>query len=144
MLSYRRYASAVAVFATALYLALLVAVFGLIALATGREPVSGDGPLLGPIAAAAAVAVVLAVLLLAALRTPREHVRGSALRPLVAGIGAYLAYAVFTFGFLGWYAVAAGLIALVVVLLFQLVIGARFDVRGRPRWPWENDDETDA
>jgi hypothetical protein len=51
-------------------------------------------------------------------------------------------YVVFALGQLGsLYAIVAGIAAFVVTLLYQLVLVGRFRDRGRPRWPWESDDD---
>ena len=61
----RAYAAVVAVFATFLYLALVVAAFGLISLATDTEVISDPsaGPLVGPVMTGAAVLTLFAFLL---------------------------------------------------------------------------------
>jgi hypothetical protein len=159
---FRRYAATVAVFATGLYLALVIAVFGVISLLAGIEVVADPraGLLTGPIAAAAATLLVLAGLLAIALRIPEEQQRVGILRALAIGAGAYLAYAFFgalavLFGradplaalfflgttLIGPFAVAAGLIAFLIAVFYMLVLASRVAERGRPKWPWEKHDD---
>ena len=42
---------------------------------------------------------------------------------------------------LSWYSLTVAVAAFAVTLLYQLVLVGRFRQRGRPRWPWEHDDE---
>jgi len=160
MQGFRKYAATVAVFASGLYLALVIAVFGMISLLADIEVIADPraGALTGPVATAAATLVVIGCLLLIALRIPESRQRISALAALGIGVGAYLAWALFAaiaflftsgdpvgalifFGTLltGPFAVASGIIAFVVALLYMLVLASRVADKGRPRWPWEND-----
>jgi hypothetical protein len=160
--NFRKYAATVAVFATGLYLALLIAVFGVVSLLAGVE-VIGDaraGQWPGPVASAAATLLVLGCLLLIALRVPEARQRVAPLTALGVGVAAYLVWALFAgFSFLigrgdplgaliffgglltGPFAMTAGIIAFVVALLYMLVLASRVADRGRPRWPWENEDD---
>lgn len=158
----RAYATVVACFAAGLYLALLVAAFGLISLATDTEVIADPaaGPLVGPIMTGAAVAVLLVLLIVIGTRVPGDQQRIAPLTAIGSGIACYLAYCLaggvagalvagdvlhfvlFAVGQLGSvYAIAVGVAAFLVTLLYQLVLVGRFRQRGRPRWPWEGDDE---
>jgi hypothetical protein len=159
----RAYATVVAFFAAMLYAAVLVGAFGLIALATDSDPVADPaaGPLLGPVMVVAAVLMLLVFLIVLGTRVPGDRQRVS---PAVAfGVGV-ACYAVFiaaggvagAFGhpddpfhfvlfalaqLVRWPAITAGIAAFVVTLLYQLVLVGRFRQRGRPRWPWERDED---
>jgi len=158
----RAYAIVVACFAAGLYLAVLVAAFGLISLGTDTEviPDRSAGPLVGPIMAGVAVAVLLVLLIRTGIRVPGEQQRIAPLTALGAGLACYLAYcltggvagalatgdllhfALFAAGQLAsLYAIAVGVAAVVVMLLYQLVLVGRFRQRGRPRWPWERPED---
>lgn len=158
----RAYAIVVACFAAGLYLALLVAAFGLISLATDTEVIADPaaGPLVGPIMTGAAVAILLVLLVVTGTRVPGDQQRIAPLTAIGAGVACYLAYCVaggvagafvagdvlhfvlFALGQLGSvYAITVGAAAFLVTLLYQLVLVGRFRQRGRPRWPWERDDE---
>ncbi|MGA0567176.1 DUF6121 family protein [Rathayibacter sp. KR2-224] len=155
-MEFRRYAATLAVFATALYAALLIAALGVLSVLLNRDVIDEPdaGPLAGPIAAGAAAAVVFVVLLVRARRSERRA-HDIAIGPaLLAGIGSYVAYTVaggvvvavadpYRFvpfavaQLIGPFAAAAGILSVVVVLLDMIVLSSRFDERGRPRWPWE-------
>jgi len=156
---FRKYAATVAVFASGLYLALLIAVFGVVALLADIQVIADPhaGELAGPIATAAATLLVIGCLLLIALRVPEARQRVAPLTALAIGVGAYLAWALFAgvvfllgrsdpvgalifFGgiLLGPFAISAGIIAFVIALLYMLVLASRVADRGRPRWPWED------
>ena len=162
MTGFRKYAATVAVFATGLYLALLIAVFGVISLLADIEVIADPraGELAGPIATAAATAVMIGCLLPIALRIPESRQRIAPLTALGIGVAAYLAWSLFAafaylfgrgdpvgalifFGGLvkGPFAISAGIIAFVVALLFMVVLATRVGDRGRPRWPWEKWDD---
>lgn len=151
----RRYAATLAVFATVLYVALLIAALGVLSVLLNRDVIddADAGPLAGPIACAFAAAVVFVALLVRALRREHEHdlALGTA---LLLGIGSYLAYAVgggfvvaiadpyrflpfLVTQLIGPFAAAAGVLAFVVVLLDMIVLASRVGEHGRPRWPWE-------
>jgi hypothetical protein len=159
----RAYATVVAFFAAMLYLALLVAAFGLISLATNTEPISDPsmGPLVGPVMVGAATVTLLVVLIAVGTRVPGDKQRispGVAFGVAVACYAVYIAaggvvgaagdpsqpfhYFLFAFEQLGsWYSITAGIAGFVVTLLYQLVLVGRFRQRGRPRWPWERDED---
>ncbi|HEY8281701.1 MAG TPA: DUF6121 family protein [Leifsonia sp.] len=158
----RAYAALVAVFATLLYLALVVAAFGLISLATDTEVISDPsaGPLVGPVMTGAAVLTLFAFLLVIGTRVPGDRQRIAPGAALGVGLACYLVfvvaggvagaagdpskllhYTLFAADQLGsWYAISVGIAAALVTLLYQLVLVGRFQQRGRPRWPWEHDD----
>lgn len=162
MPGFRKYAATVAVFASGLYLALLIAAFGVISLLAGVEVIADPraGELAGPLATAAATAVVIGCLLPIALRIPESRQRIAPLTAFGIGVAAYLAWALFAalaflfgrgdpvgalifFGDLlaGPFAITAGVTAVVIVLLFMLVLASRVGDRGRPRWPWEKEED---
>ena len=158
----RAYAAVVAAFATFLYLAFVVAAFGLISLATDTEVISDPsaGPLVGPVMTGAAVLTLFAFLLSIGMRVPGDRQRVAPGVALGVGVACYVVFAVaggvagaagdpskllhyvlFAAGQLGsWYAIAVGIAAALVTLLYQLVLVGRFQQRGRPRWPWERDE----
>jgi MFS family permease len=164
-MDFRRYASALAAFATALYVALIVAALGVISLLLDEDPVDDPhaGVLAGPVMCTAAAAIVLAVLLVRALRRPdpRRPGRERYVAPgvaLLTGLGASLGYALaggvivalddgsdvapfVVQQLLGPFAVTVGALAFLVVLLDTVVIASRADEHGRPRWPWEKRDD---
>jgi hypothetical protein len=159
----RAYAVVVAAFATFLYLALVVAAFGLISLATNTEVIADPtvGTLVGPIMTGAATLTVFAFLISIGTRAPADQQRIMPLIALAVGFAAYFVFAaaggiagavgapsqplhyfLFFFAQLGsWYSFTVGVAALFVALLYQLVLVGRFRQRGRPRWPWESDDD---
>ena len=156
---FRRYAATVAVFATALFVALVIAVFGVISLLENRPVIAHAGELVGPVAVTAATLLVCGCLLLRALRIPESRQRIAPLTALAVGVAAYFAYALFGAGadlmgvdpvdaltFLGVqllspFALAVGVIAFVITVLYMLVLASRLEQRGRPLWPWEKDDD---
>ena len=158
----RAYAAIVAVFAAFLYLAFVVATFGLISLATDTEVIRDPsaGPLVGPVMTGAAVLAFFAFLLGIGTRVPGDQQRIAPGIALGVGLACYLVFAV-AGGVAGaagdpskllhfvlfaaqqlasWYAISVGIAAALVTLLYQLVLVGRFQQRGRPRWPWERDD----
>jgi len=162
MREFRQYASVVAAFATVFYLALLVAGFGMLSLLLNRDVISDPhaGPVAGPVMTGVSVAIVLACLLSIALRVPKEKQRVSPQTALLVGFGAYFFFAVAggvllgagrgdPFGFvvalgtqlLSPFALAAGVLAFAVVLIYMIVIASHVGDRGRPRWPWEKHDQ---
>jgi hypothetical protein len=159
----RTYAAIVAVFAAFLYLAILVGAFGVISLITNTEVIADPdaGPLVGPIMTGAATLLVLVFLIAIGTRVPGDKQRISPGAALAIGFAAYIVFAaaggiagaagdpaqpfhyfIFAFGQLSsWYAIAAGIAAFLVTLLYQLVLVGRFRDRGRPRWPWERPED---
>ena len=159
-MDFRRYAATLAAFATALYLALLIAALGVLSLLLERDVIDDPdaGAFAGPVACAVAAAVVFAGLLVRALRV-RPHRHDVAIGvALLLGVCSYLGYAIgggvvvgisdpYRFApfvveqLIGPFAAAAGILSLLVVLLDMLVLASRQEQRGRPRWPWEKRDE---
>ncbi|MGO4301093.1 DUF6121 family protein [Leifsonia sp. RAF41] len=159
----RAYATVVAFFATMLYLALVVGAFGLISLATDSDVVNDPqvGPLVGPTMVIAAALMLLVFLIVLGTRVPGDRQRVSPGVAFGVGVACYavfiaaggiagaigdpgdpLHYFLFALSQLvGWPAITAGLAAFAVTLIYQLVLVGRFRQRGRPRWPWERDDE---
>ena len=158
----RRYAAVVAVFATILYLACVVAAFGLISLYTNRDVISeaDAGPLIGPVMTAVATLALFGGLLWIGLRAPAEKQRLSPLAAIGVGVWCYLLFVfvgsvLYSFGsqvqspFLTFwfgnaaspFAITTGIVAFVVVLAYQLVLIGRVRQRGRPLWPWEHKDD---
>lgn len=158
MQGYRQYATILAVFTATLYLALIVAAFGLISLATDTDVVTqaDAGPLVGPGMAGAAVLLVFILLLVLGLNSPQEQQRvavGFAVGAGLASVAVFVVagavlYAVgegqsisaLTFAssmLLGPYAAATGILAFLVVLVYSWILAARVGEHGRPLWPWE-------
>ena len=158
MRDYQKYATILAVFTTVLYLALVVAAFGLISLATNTDVVSQPdaGPLVGPVATGAAVLVVFILLLVLGVNTPPDSQRVrvgfavagglAAVAALVVtggllyGVGVGELAGIFTFAgamLLSPFALAAGILAFLVVLVYSWLLAAHVGEQGRPLWPWE-------
>ncbi len=156
----RRFGVLVACFAATLYLALVVATFGLVGLFTDREVLAGPphGPLLEPtMVAAAALAVFIECVFMSRIRAGAT-LGVSLVRSIAVGFVAYLVYLV-TGGivvgvsaggvmsgvvFIGEialtpFAAAIGIIATVTTILFAAAIAYRARNDYRPRWPWERD-----
>jgi len=155
---YQKYATILAVFTAVLYLALVVAAFGLISLATNTDVITQPdaGPLVGPGMTGTAVLLVFILLLVLGVNTPPERQRiavGFAVGTGLAAVAAFVAagavlYAVgegqsismLTFAssmLLGPYAAATGILAFIVVLVYSWILAARVGENGRPLWPWE-------
>lgn len=154
----RRYATVVAAFTTVLYLAMLVAAFGLISLYTNLEVIdlADAGPLVGPTMSGVATLVVFAFLVSIGWGATADNQRISSARALGVGFAAYatfvlgggvvysigngqpLEFLTFTFHEFGsWFSVTAGILALIATFAYQAVLVGRFQQRGRPQWPWE-------
>ncbi|MCI2957799.1 DUF6121 family protein [Agromyces atrinae] len=160
MSPHRRYATVVGVFATVLYLALVVCAFGFISLLTDTEVIEQQqaGVALGPSMVGGAVLVVLIALVLRVPRIDFAERRSAPLFAVLTGVIAGVAYAVVGgvgFGIgsgsllagapfiaataVGPYGVSVVILAALVVWLDTFVVAARFDDRGRPRWAWEDE-----
>lgn len=160
----RRYASTVAIFASVLFAALAIAASGLISLFADREVLTETdaGPLVAPIMFVVATAAFFAQLI-AAATSPRRRGIGVA-RALVIGAVVYLAFLVsgatiYSLGSgqplrgilflaanaLGPFAVAVGLLAALVALLYLILMSYRQSggASRTPRWPWEDRDDRD-
>jgi hypothetical protein len=158
----RAYATVVAFFAAGLYAALVVAAFGLISLAAETDVVTDPavGPLVGPVMVVAATLMLLVFLIVLGTRVPGDRQKVSPGVAFGVGVACYavfiaaggiagafghpgdpLHYVLFALGeLLRWPAITAGVLAFLVTLLYQLVLVGRFRQRGRPRWPWEQED----
>ncbi|MDF2574200.1 MAG: hypothetical protein K0S05_1112 [Agromyces sp.] len=152
-----RRAWVVAGFATALYLALVVAAYGFVSLLTNAEVISSAdaGRLVGP-AIVGASALALLLHLGRALRTPQRVLAptvlaaafawGAAVVVAIIGYaiatGTVLASLIFGLGFgIGWFGLLIPVLAALVAWLALLVAGAQSGGIDRPRWPWERDEE---
>ena len=158
MRDYQRYAIIVAIFATMLYVAAVVAALGMISLVTNTDVITeaDAGPLVGPFMVGAATVVVLFFMVGIGIRTSPERQHVAVVASLIAGVVALCAF-VATGGLLygvgsgnavdivlfagarlgGPYAWAAGILAFVVTLLYSIVLASRVGENGRPLWPWE-------
>jgi hypothetical protein len=162
MQNFRTYAAAMATFAAVLYVALVVAVFGVISLLLDRDVITDHeaGPIVGPVMTGVAILVVYFGMLAIGLRVPPAKQRVSIGAALLLGFGAYFFFAVAggvllgagrgdPFGFvlfagsqlLSPFALALGALGFVVALLYTVVLASRIGERGRPRWPWEKHDD---
>lgn len=159
----RAYTAVVAFFAAVLYLALIIAVFGLISLFANTDVITDSriGPLVGPVMVGAAVVTLFFVLAATAFREPADHHRIAPFVAVATGLACYLVYLVagavagavgsprealryvlFALEQVGSvFSLSVGVLALVVTLLFQLVLAGRFRERGRPQWPWEKESD---
>lgn len=154
----RRSGWMVAGLAAALYLALVVCVYGFVSLLTDAEviPSRQAGLFVGPaIVAAAVVALLLhlgralrtpgrvvAVVLLAALWTWLAAV-AVAIVAFAMATGTVLASVPFGLGFgVSWFGLLVPVLAALVSWLATTAAVAQASGADRPRWPWErNDDE---
>lgn len=162
MRDYQKYAAILALFAAVLYAALIVAGFGLISLATDLEVITAPdaGPLVGPSMAGAAVVLVFIMLLTLGVNTPPERQRAAVAFAFVTGIAAFgifiavgaLLYAVgnkqpfdvitFSGAMLpSPFAVATGILAFIVTVVYSWILASHMGENGRPLWPWERRNE---
>jgi hypothetical protein len=162
MREYQKYATIVAIFATVLYLALLVAAFGLISLGTNQDVIDDPdaGPLVGPSMAGAAVVLVLVMMLILGTQTPPERQRiviGYSFATGVAAIGVFIAtgallyaagsgllFSVLTFSadmLMRPFAWTVGILAFLITLVYSWILASHVGEHGRPLWPWERRDE---
>jgi hypothetical protein len=152
------YGLALAGFAAFLYLALVVCAFGVLSLLLDQDvvPERDAGPLLGPVSVAVCVVAVLVAMVTLAARPAVHRVLGPS---LLTGVVVYLLFlltggALYGLGrqepgeILGWildhaptvFAIATGVLAAAVQLVFLLLL-ARRDAGGRsPQWGWEGDE----
>ncbi|MFT2815227.1 DUF6121 family protein [Leifsonia sp. A12D58] len=158
MRDYQKYAVIVALFATMLYFALIVAAFGMISLFTNTDVVTeaDAGPLVGPFMVGASAVVVLLFMAVIGMRTSPEKqhvaVAGSLLCGLIAlvafvvtggliygvGIGEAVEIVLFAGARLGSpFSWSVGIIAAAVTLLYSIILASRVGKNGRPLWPWE-------
>ncbi|TAM69499.1 MAG: hypothetical protein EPN48_09075 [Microbacteriaceae bacterium] len=164
MRDFRRYAAIVAAFAAMLYGALVVAAFGLISLLLNQDVIADPsaGPLVGPFMTAVAILIVFVVFLTIALRVREDKQRISLAEALLTGFASYFFFGVAggvligagrgnPFGFIIFlgaqlispFAIAAGLLAFLVTIVFMLILASRVGNKGRPRWPWERHQDDD-
>jgi hypothetical protein len=158
MRDHQKYATIVAVFATVLFAALVVAAFGMVSLATNLDVISGRmvGPLVGPTMTAAVVLLVLVMMLILGVNTPPEKQRVAVGFALATGVGAFLLYIVvgaflvaigsrdvvagvlFGGSQLGTpFAFTVGVLAFLVTLTYSILLASHYGENGRPLWPWE-------
>ena len=158
MRDYQKYATVVAVFATVLFAALLVAAFGMVSLVTDLDVIADRsvGTLVGPTMAAAVVLFVLVMLLALGVNTPPEKQRVAVGFSLATGAGALVLYVLagavlvtagsgdavagmlFAGAMIGTpFAVTVGVLAFVVALTYSILLASHYGEHGRPLWPWE-------
>lgn len=158
MRDYQKYATIVAVFATVLYAALLVAAFGMISLVTNLDVIAdrSAGPLVGPTMAGVATVILLIMLLILGVNTPPDKQRvvvGFAVATGIAAYGLFIAtgailvaagngdpFAVLLFAgsmLASPFALAVGVLAFVVALTYSILLASHYGEHGRPLWPWE-------
>jgi hypothetical protein len=158
MRDYQKYATVVAVFATVLYAALLVAAFGMVSLITNLDVIADRsvGTLVGPSMTAAAVLLVLIMLITLGVNTPPDKQRVVVGFAVATGIAAYglfivagailvaagngdpLAVILFAGSMLASpFALVVGVLAFVVALVYSILLASHYGENGRPLWPWE-------
>ena len=158
MRDYQKYATIVAVFATVLFAALLVAAFGMVSLVTNQDVIADRsvGPLVGPTMTVAVVLLVLVMLLVLGVNTPPEKQRVAVGFALATGAGAFVLYlltgaflvtvgggdavagVLFAGALLGNpFAITVGVLAFVVTLTYSILLASHYGEHGRPLWPWE-------
>jgi hypothetical protein len=158
MRDYQKYASVVAVFATVLFAALVVAGFGMVSLVTNLDVIADEavGSLVGPTMTAMAILLVLVLLILHGISTPPDKQRVAVGFAVGTGVAAYGLFVV-----TGAVLVAAGngdifegvvfagsmlaspfaltlaALAAVVALIYSILLASHYGEHGRPLWPWE-------
>ncbi|MBX0301784.1 hypothetical protein K2F54_17610 [Cryobacterium sp. 1639] len=158
MRDYQKYATIVAVFATVLFAALLVAAFGMVSLVTNLDVIADRevGTLVGPTMSAAVVLLVFVMMLLLGVNTPPEKQRVAVGWSLATGAGAFVLYVVTGVVLVGAsdgdavgamlfggamvvnpFALTAGILAFVVTLVYSILLASHYGENGRPLWPWE-------
>ncbi|TFB73674.1 hypothetical protein E3O06_07535 [Cryobacterium glaciale] len=162
MREYRKYAITVAAFSVALYVALIVAAFGVLSLLLNRDVINETdaGALLGPIMVTTAVLALVWVVLSAVLRSPERLAHVPPPPIFMAGAAAYLGYCVsggvfYSLGagelfrsvvFIGGemispFAIAVAVSGWLIAFLFFVVLLAKPSGSGAPEWPWEKNDD---
>lgn len=152
------YGIALAAFAAFLYLALVVCAFGVLSLLLDQDvvPERDAGPLLGPASVGVCVVAVLVAMITLAARPAVERIAAPS---LVTGVVAYLLFllvggAIYGLGrqepgaILGYaldhattaFAVAIGVLAAAVQVVFLLLLARRDAGGGAPHWGWEGDE----
>jgi hypothetical protein len=158
MRDYQKYAVTVAVFATVLFVALVVAAFGMISLITNQDVIADPsaGPLVGPTMAAVATGLVFLMLVLLGVNTPPDKQRvvvGFAVATGVAAYGLFIVtgailvaagngepFGVLVFGasmLASPFALTVGILAFLVALSYSILLASHYGEHGRPLWPWE-------
>ena len=158
MRDYQKYATIVAVFATVLYAAVVVAAFGMISLITNLDVIAdrSAGLLVGPTMAAAAIVLVFVMLLLLGVKTPPDKQRVVVGFAVATGIAAYglfivtgailvaagngdpFAVLIFSASMLASpFAISVGVLAFIVALTYSILLASHYGEHGRPLWPWE-------
>lgn len=162
MREYQKYAITLAVFAAALYGALIVAGFGVVSLLTNRDVIVDPlaGPLVGPSMVIAAVVFLTFRMVLVGVRTRPERQRVMLGYSVVTGIASGILYVaagglLYLFGsgdleastafvvsqLIGPFAVLAGVFGFAVTLMYSWLLAAHVGQGGRPLWPWERSGE---
>jgi len=161
MREYRKYAITMAAFSVALYVAFIVAAFGILSLLLNRDVINEPdaGPLLGPIMVGTAVLALVWVVLRAVLPSPERLTQIPPLPIFIAGVAAYLGYCIsggvvysLSTGelfrsvlFVGDemtspFSIAVAVSGWLIALLFFVVLLAKPAGSGAPEWPWEKND----
>lgn len=133
---------------TILALAVVVALWGAISLATGAEPVRSEDASfsLAPLIVAVAVAALVVVLWNASISLLRGRTSPPLAHAVTAGFGVYLLWCLAgavaglasTDTWLSVYPVALGVVWFVApILLWAVLYRRRYTDRGTPKWPWE-------
>ncbi|TFD51781.1 hypothetical protein E3T43_15985 [Cryobacterium sp. Hh7] len=164
MREYRKYAITMAAFSVVLYVALIVASFGVLSLLLNRDVINETdaGALLGPLMVTTAVLALVWVILSAVLRSPERLTQVPPLPIFLAGVAAYLAYCVFggvfySLGagelfrsviFIGGemtspFAISVAVCGWLIAFLYFVVLLAKPDGSGTPEWPWQKDDDNE-
>lgn len=159
----RRYALTIALFASVLFFAAVVAASGLISLYTNREVLmeTDAGPLIAPVMYAAAIVALFLQLAGLSDRASRGAIvlwslgTGIATWFVFVGVGAVLytfatgrplsGLLFFAGNALGLFAISVAALAAIVTLCYLLLIDYRAHggAQNTPRWPWERKDERD-
>ena len=156
----RHYASVIAIFATALFLALVVCASGLISLIANREVLveKDAGPLIAPVMFAVATAALYVQLVSARARRGGSIILSAALIGVIVFVFYNIAGATlyslgsgeplrgilfFAANALGPYSVSVGIAAVVVAFSYLMLLSFRDSggVKRTPRWPWEDRDD---
>ena len=162
MREYRKYAITVVAFSVALYVALIVASFGVLSLLLDRDVINETdaGALLGPIMVTTAALALVWVVLSAVLRSPERLTHVPPLPIFMAGTAGYLGYCVSGGVFYGLgagelfrsvvfiggemmspFAISVAVSGWLIAFLFFVVLLGRPANGGAPEWPWEKNDD---
>jgi len=159
---YQKYAITLAVFAAALYAALIVAGLGVVSLLTNTDVIVDPlaGPLVGPSMVLAAAVFVTFRMVLIGVRTRPERQRVMLGYALVTGIASGALFIVvggvlYLLGsgdlpaatdfsaalLIGPFPLLTGIFGFIVTLLYSWLLAAHVGQGGRPLWPWERSGE---